>query len=82
MGQFNKLYIIIIFFFPYYFKCISINLNVFQWVCHANNAGLMRSLKQAQPPFYYSPESKLFNGDLLQLQLKKHQSRQELSIYI
>ena len=72
MGQFNKLYIIYILFFII-FKCISINVNVFQWACHVIDAGSMRGVEQDQPPFYYSSEleSELFTGDRLQLQLYK-----------
>ena len=38
---------------------MSINLNVFQWVCHANDTGSMRGIEQDQPPFYYHSESEL-----------------------
>ena len=38
---------------------MSINLNVFQWGCHANDTGSMRSIEQDQPPFYYHSESEL-----------------------
>ena len=37
----------------------------------SNDAGLMQGFDQHQLPLYYSSESELFIGDLLQLQLYK-----------
>ena len=59
MGRFNKLYIILYYYvcFSWDFTSISINLNVFQLVCHAKDTGSMRGIKQDHLPFYYHSES-------------------------
>ena len=59
------------------FKCV-------QWVCHANDTGSMRGVKQDQPPFRYSSdsESELFTGDRLQLQLYKTESIRVIDLHL
>ena len=63
----------ILYSFSWYFKSISINFNVFQWVYDTNVYGSMRTIEQDQPPFYYSSESELelITADGLQLPLHK-----------